>query len=577
MAISAPASHSRRSFAVELARRLASGLDVAAASHVRACALLVLVSLFAFLPGFASISPIDRDEARFAQASKQMLESGNFIDIRFKEDVRYKKPVGIHWLQVASVSLAEMMVGPSARTTIAFYRLPSLLGAIGAVLLTYWAALPFVSRRGALLAGGMMATCVLLGIEARLAKTDAMLLFTVLASMGALARAYMVRERGRPASRLDAAIFWTGLAIGILVKGPMAPLFVALAILPLVVVERSGRFLLGLRPLVGILWCLLLVLPWFVAIYFVTNGAFYKLAVGVDMLGKVTEGQEGHWAPPGTYLLLIWGTFWPSVALAVMALPFAWRARRERAVTFLIAWVVPAWIVFEITATKLPHYVLPLYPALAILTALAAERGELDRVGRRLRDFVWFWPTLGAVLSIALAVGFYYFGQGLAAAAWPVLVLALLLLVLAAQSAVSVGPVAAFLVAGLGALVLYTGVYHAIVPHLRSLWISEQLAAITRDSGCPADRIATVPYQEPSLAFLAGTQIRFTDPSQAADLLKEGGCALAFIGKPMLPLFAARAQAVGLNAQLVGQVDGFAYNGGRRQEISVFRSQEPAR
>ncbi len=577
MAISAPASHPRRSFAVDLAHGLSRGLDVAAASHVRACLLLAVVALLAFLPGFAALSPIDRDEARFAQASKQMLETGNFIDIRFKEDVRYKKPVGIHWLQVASVSLGEALVGPSARTNIAFYRLPSLLGAIGAVLLTYWAALPFVSRRGAALAGLMMATCVLLGIEARLAKTDAMLLFTVVACMGALARVYLRPAPEQRGTWGTAAIFWTALAIGILIKGPMAPLFVGLTILTLVAVERSGRFLLHLRPLPGIAWCLLLVLPWFVAIYFVTGGAFYKLAVGVDMIGKVTEGQEGHWAPPGTYLLAIWGTFWPSIVLAVMALPFAWRARRERAVTFLIAWVVPAWVVFEITATKLPHYVLPLYPALAILAALAAERGELEKIGRRLRDMVWFWPTLGAALAIALAVGFYYLGTGLAAAAWPLLVLAVLLLALAARSASSAGPVPAFLVAGIGALVLYTGVYHALLPHLQDLWISERLAAVARESGCPADRIATVPYQEPSLAFLAGTQIRFTDPVQAADLLKEGGCALAFIGKPMLPLFTQRAQAVGLNARLVGQVDGFAYNGGRRQEISVFRSQEPAR
>ena len=138
----------------------------------------IVFSLIAFLPGFFQIPPVDRDEARFAQATKQMLESGQYVDIRFQDEVRYKKPVGIYWLQAAAVKAGEAVGIPQARTTIWLYRLPSLFGAIGAVLLTYWAALAFVPRRAALLAALMMASSVLLGVEARLAKTDAVLLLT---------------------------------------------------------------------------------------------------------------------------------------------------------------------------------------------------------------------------------------------------------------------------------------------------------------------------------------------------------------------------------------------------------------
>ena len=108
-----------------------------------------------------------------------MVESGDYVDIRFQDEVRYKKPVGIYWLQAAAVKAGEALGVPQARTTIWLYRMPSLLGAIGAVLLTYWAALAFVARRAALLAALMMASSILLGVEARLAKTDAMLLLTV--------------------------------------------------------------------------------------------------------------------------------------------------------------------------------------------------------------------------------------------------------------------------------------------------------------------------------------------------------------------------------------------------------------
>src|SRR5947209_19657918 len=166
-------------------------LDFLAASHARAAAFLVVVCLASYLPGFFNIPPVDRDEARFVQATKQMIESGDFVDIRFQDEVRYKKPVGIYWLQAAAVRAAEGLGASDPRTTTWLYRLPSLLGAIGAVLLTYWTALAFGTRRTAYLSALMLACSLLLGVEARLAKTDAMLLLTVVAAFGALARAYL--------------------------------------------------------------------------------------------------------------------------------------------------------------------------------------------------------------------------------------------------------------------------------------------------------------------------------------------------------------------------------------------------
>src|ERR1700712_3015355 len=166
--------------------RLAGVIDFVAASHARAVAFLILCGLLLFVPGFVTIPAIDRDEARFAQATKQMVESGDFVDIRFQDDVRYKKPVGIYWLQSAAVETFSSLGLPRAQLRIWIYRIPSLIGAIGAVLLTYWTALAFVTRRGAALAGLMMASCVLLGAEARLAQTDAMLLLTVVAAVGAM-------------------------------------------------------------------------------------------------------------------------------------------------------------------------------------------------------------------------------------------------------------------------------------------------------------------------------------------------------------------------------------------------------
>ena len=136
---------------------------------------------------------------------------------------------------------------PNARQKIWLYRIPSLIGAVGAVLLTYWTALAFVSRRAALLAGLMMATSILLGVEARLAKTDAMLLLTAVATMGAMARIYLGERRPAPglAGWTLPAIFWTALAAGILIKGPLIVMFVGLAVVALALVRSLGELACG--------------------------------------------------------------------------------------------------------------------------------------------------------------------------------------------------------------------------------------------------------------------------------------------------------------------------------------------
>src|SRR4030088_2999215 len=150
--------------------RLVGVLDFVTGSHVRAIAFLTLCALLVFLPGFFNIPPIDRDEARFAQATKQMVETGDFVDIRFKDEVRYKKPVGIYWLQAAAGETASNVGLPRAPLRIWLYLVISLIGAIGAVLLTYWTALAFVTRRGAALAALMLCSCVFLGGEGTPAK-----------------------------------------------------------------------------------------------------------------------------------------------------------------------------------------------------------------------------------------------------------------------------------------------------------------------------------------------------------------------------------------------------------------------
>jgi len=547
--------------------RLASAIE---RSHFRLCVVLVLLSLACFLPGFTTLQPMDRDEPRYAQASKQMLEAGDFVDIRFQDEARHKKPIGIYWLQAASVAIGEALGVPEARRTVALYRIPSLLGAIATVLLTYWAALAFLGRRGAFLAAAFMATSIILMVEARLAKTDAALAACAVATMGGLARAYLSRGAGILTKR-TLGFFWLGMAAGILIKGPLIPMFVGLPALVLWWREKSGRWLLTLRPVPGAIFTLLVVLPWFVAITWKSGGAFFSESVGHDMLGKVGTAQTYHWAPPGYYLLAFFATFWPGAVLAAIAVPFAWIHRRDEHVTFALAWIVPSWLVFELVPTKLPHYVMPLYPAIAIVTVMAISR---HFVGPQ-RPLARLSTVLIPLIPLALAVG-------IAAAAWnldntlPYRAIPLLALSTAAgfyawwlfvRAQVLKSIWASFA----AAVLLSVGVFGLGQLDLRSLKLSPRMAEVARNMACENPRVATLGYREPSLVLLTGTNLEMLETgAEASAFLRQGGCRLVFVEKRFEEEFRAANERLGQQPSLSTRVSGFNINSGRRLDIGAY-------
>ena len=549
-------------------------VDAACASHRRAAGLLVVVCLLAFLPGFISIPPVDRDESRFAQATKQMLETGNFVDIRFQDETRYKKPVGIYWLQAAAVALGEAVHVPRAHTRIFLYRLPSLLGAIGAVLATYWAALAFVTRRGAVLAGLMMASSILLGFEARLATTDAALLLTIVAAMGALGRIYLegqgVGQARHPWRR--PAIFWTAIAAGILLKGPLIVMFVGLAALALIAFDRSAAWLMRLKPVAGIAWMLLLVLPWFIAIVAKSGDQFFADSVGHDLLAKVVSPQESHGAPPGAYFVLFWVTFFPGAMLAALAVPAVWRERKEPGARFLIAWVVPAWIVLEIVVTKLPHYVLPIYPAIAILIAGAVENKALAPQ-RWLRTGPAWWFILSIAFGVLAIMLHVKFGGEPGAAAWPFIVAAVIVALFAWRLFEVDGAEVALLRAVAAAILVSWALFGATLASIPQLFPAQDLAKYIRfTAGCPNPQVATAGYHEPSLVFLTGTGLKHTDGAGAAEFLKEGGCRFAYVEARQERSFALRAETLGVRYAKGMRVEGINMTGGRPIAVTVYRA-----
>jgi 4-amino-4-deoxy-L-arabinose transferase-like glycosyltransferase len=399
-----------------------------------------------------------------------------------------------------------------------------------------------------------------------------MLLLCCVAAMGVMARAYLRQGDQRDVPWSHAAILWSAIAAGILIKGPLILMVVGVAALAVSIADRSGRWTLRLRPLVGVLWVILLVMPWFVAILDKAGEAFLQDSVGQDLLSKIFKGQETHGAPPGYYLVLFWLTFWPAAPLAAVAAPAVWRHRRDAATRFLLAWLVPTWIVFELVVTKLPHYVLPLYPAIAILIAREIERRDLSNNPHLVRTTV-MWPVFAALLPV-LGIGLLIYLRGqFGWIAWPFAAGAAIFGFYAWRLYDVEGAERSFVRAAAAAVLMIVAVLGVAVPLLRPVFPSRQLAEMVNDPACASPVVAAAGYHEPSLVFLAGTRTRLVDGPTAAEILKQGSCRFAIIETRHDRAFAQRAEAIGLRYSLRGKLDNyFNFNGGRAIGFAVYRS-----
>ncbi|MFT0860082.1 ArnT family glycosyltransferase [Ancylobacter sp. G4_0304] len=564
------------------ADRILALFDACSQSNLRACLFLVGLSLIAFLPGLFAIPVVDRDEARTAQISRQMVEGGGLTETRLGIEARHTRPFGFYWLQAGVVAIGEAVAGESAVHAIALYRLPSLAAGIGAVLLTFWAALAFVRRRAALLAATLLASSAAIGVAARLAVPDAMLVAAVAAMMGAFARVYVGpggENVGRPPlpaaiDRPLATIFWGGLIVALMSKGALAPLYIAAPLVALAAADRSFKLLRPLAPLQGLAVCLVLAVIWFALRRWTGTDSAAETAQRI-LTGRVAPFFPGFTAWPGGYLLMFWGLFWPAAPLAALAGTIIWKARRLRAVRCLLAFVLPVWLILELYPTKIPVLVLPTFPAIAILIALAVERGALVLANMRLVRLLWLWPVIGALIAVLALLGLAIFDRTTSVLAWPLLLLGFFALVIAAGSVRDYGIEKATLLAVAGMLVSGFGVMQLIVPNLQSIWVSPRLAEAASAETCARQgqpiAIGSAGFNEPSLMLLAPGPVRFLDGAAAADFLQEGGCRAVFVERRQEMRFVRRAEALGLRVERGADIPGFDYNEGRRVRISLYR------
>lgn len=534
----------------------------------RAYLFLLLIGLLFLLPGLSSLPPTDRDESRFAQASKQMLETGNYVDIRLQEVPRYKKPIGIYWLQSASAKLADQPLD-----VIWPYRIPSTLGVLATILLTCFFGSRLFSRRVGILAGLLVASCLLLGVEARLAKTDAALLGTIVAMQGVLGLLYLERH-DRPRGRWPLVLaFWIACGAGVLIKGPLAPVIALSTIALLALMDREVSLVRTIRPLPGLLLLVAIVLPWFVAIQNATGGEFMQKAFFGDFLPKLLAGQESHGAPPGYYLLLFPVLFWPGSLLVVRYLPDVWHRRREDAIRFLFAWIIPAWTIFEFVPTKLPHYVMPFFPPIALLTAVGLIQSvNVEQPMGRLRrlislPFILLWLLAGVILALGLPLLTVWFQQF---QPWHILPLVGGALVLrgAWRLRGQLPPMSVVPLFVLGGLLVFPVAFTDILPRIDTAWPSREVAKVLDQQ--PVGQLISVGYAEPSLPFQTGTSTRLTNAEGAIALLPEPAWRYLLLEGRQKQRFEELAPDLLQSYQLLRSFNSYNYSKGKRLTLELY-------
>lgn len=530
--------------------------------------LAALIAFMAGLPGLIAMPPLDRDESRFAQATAQMLETGDYVFIRFQDAPRFKKPVGIHWLQAASVKAVS---SPEARQIWA-YRLPSLLGVMLAAAACAWGAAAFFERRTALFAGALLGASFLVSTEAFIAKTDAALLGAITLALAALGRIYAAHVAGEPASRRAIWIFWGAMAASVLIKGPVGPMVAGLAMMVLALGDRRAGWMAGLKWWWGLVILLAVVGPWAGAVTVATDGGFWTEAIGADLAPKLAGGQESHGAPPGYHLLLTPILAFPMTLLLPAAAVAVWRHRQEPGVRFAVAWLAPTFVVFELLPTKLPHYPMPAYGALAWLSALALA----EPIGAVCR---WIGAGLTMVVSLALAGGVVYLLSlyGDASDAWAA--------TLAGGLIATAGLVGAYLMvrnapraATVGALTLgvlgHAALAAGLAPRLQPLWLSTRLEAALDDArllprqGLAEAPVAVAGFAEPSLVFALGTATELDGPDEAAQAVVENRPAI--VEQREEAAFRAALASRGGKAREVAQVRGINYSKGDDMTLRVY-------
>jgi 4-amino-4-deoxy-L-arabinose transferase-like glycosyltransferase len=490
-----------------------------ALSLPRRTTLVILLAATVYLLGNDRVPLWDRDEPRYAQTSRQMLQSGNWVEPFLLDKPRTAKPILIYWCQASAMRLL-------GNTSEFAARLPSALAM--AATLTFLAIVigKNIGHRRALWTILILSTSLLVIAAAKMCITDSVLLLWITIAQVSLYAIYAGRREW-----WIAAAMWAAIALAMLTKGPVVLGVQATTIIVLALFDvgwaykgdwaqwkRACRWWKRTHPLLGLLIIAAIDLPWVIAIQR-ADPTFLKRAFLHEVVDRAHHALEGHKGPPGFYLLSIWGTFFPWSVFLPLTFLIAWKNRRWPVIRFSLAAVIGPWILFECIQTKLMHYVLPCFPPLAFLLADALVRcfrRKYPDLHHKLAQHVMAgWAVLIALLGCLPWLAYRFFAPlppilwgASICATLGALVYGLTIYTLFRRGHVQRGAA----IMGLGTFAAILLMVLLYLPHAPFMHVPQRVADILlRQGATHRGDVIMIDYQEDSLYYYQGGTIRQAD------------------------------------------------------------------
>jgi 4-amino-4-deoxy-L-arabinose transferase-like glycosyltransferase len=478
----------------------------------------ILLAAALYLVGNNRVSLWDRDEPRYAQASRQMLQSGDWVVPQLLDQPRINKPPLIYWCQAT----AMRFLGDNATAA----RLPSAIAMTLTLILIAWFVKRQAGEDAAFWTTLVFATSGLVIMAAKMCLTDAVLLLFVTASQFCLYALW----RGHRSWPIILTL-GTSLGLALLTKGPVAfginaTTLIVLAILNRVSLAsskslqvetpRRALWLTIAKSLTVLALILAICLPWVIAINNRLPEGLWKTLYH-EIFERMTQPLEQHKGPPGYYLLFFLVSFFPWCLFLPTAIRIAWQNRHDPLTRFSLAAVVGPWLMFEAIRTKLPHYVLPCFPFLAILTADAIRRAARNEFGDWIKPRWLIAVAIFCLILIAIGLGPWaaalpaiHFDRppyaAMATVSAATICFAALIFTAFAQrkilTAARTMAAATFVV-----MILLFALY---LPRARFLHLSEDVGQYLQSIGAAKEgvKIQMIDYKEDSLPFYQGGTIR---------------------------------------------------------------------
>lgn len=449
----------------------------------------------------------DRDEPRFARATVEMIESGNYLIPTFNGKLRPDKPILIYWL----MSLPIRLLGPTEFAC----RFFSVIGTVVSCLLTFYIGQRLLGAMAGLWAMIILASTLMMLYVGSAATADAVLLSCMIVVM-----AVFVHTFDSKTHVLDLIIMGVCFGLAFLAKGPVGLLPIPIIIITLLLSRKDER--IAGRPflrLVGaVIVGILIFLTWAIPANNATDGEFLRLGIGHHVLGRTIEPLEYHggnfllYLPYYVFVVLVaffpWTVYLPGALSAVLG----GRIGGRRCRALLISWMALIFIIMTFISTKLPHYVLFMWPALAIVVAgtiVAAEKDKLTKKDLKwLQRGVWFFVPVTIVIALVLIMIPWFLpksGLNVFGFISGILLLAIAAIVIWKQYKCRVWESAKVLVVGM--VVLQIPVLFGVLPAIEHLKISPVIAKAVTENTSKEVPVATYQYDEPTLNFYIGRRI----------------------------------------------------------------------